>query len=112
MNSPAPSLLAHLSGELPMLCAGLQTITNLANDRDPETGLCRPVDPYTLHYLAADLLRTACASRDCVAAAAARLERHDEALMQLRAALLHAQRLGASDLDTVPADLLRALLGE
>ncbi|MNZ21109.1 hypothetical protein D3C78_381750 [compost metagenome] len=112
MNQPAPSLLAHLSAELPALCAGLQTIVSLASDRDPETGLCRPVDPYALHYLAADLLRTVCASRDRVAAAAGRLERHGEALALIRTALPHAERIGASHLDDVPVHLLRDLLGE
>lgn len=112
MNQPAPSLLAHLSGELPALCAGLQTIVTLASDRDPETGLCRPVDPYQLHYLASDLLRTASASRDRVAAAASLFEQHGEALAQLRAALPHAERIGASYLDAVPVHLLRDLLGE
>lgn len=112
MNQPAPSLLARLSAELPALCAGLQTIVSLASDRDPETGLCRPVDPYALHYLSSDLLRTACASRDRLAAAAGLLEQHDEELAQLRAALPHAERIGASCIDAVPVNLLRDLLGE
>lgn len=112
MNPSATSLLANLSGELPVLCVGLQTIVSLASDRDPETGVCRPVDPYALHYLAADLLRTACASRDRVAAATGLLEQHREALTQLRAALPHAERIGASHIDAVPADLLHDLLGE
>lgn len=112
MNQPAPSLLAHLSAELPALCAGLQTIVTLASDRDPETGVCRHVDPYQLHYLASDLLRTASASRDRVAAAAGLFEQHDEALAQLRATLPHAERIGASHLDAVPVHLLRDLLGE
>ncbi|MOA50134.1 hypothetical protein D3C78_1731170 [compost metagenome] len=81
-------------------------------DHDPATGLCRPVDPYTLHYLASYLLHTACASSDRVAAASGRLEQHGEALAQLRAALPYAERIGASCIDAVPVNLLRALLGE
>jgi hypothetical protein len=111
MNRSATALLVHLSDELAALCAGLQSIVTLASDRDPETGLSRPVDPYALHYLASDLLRTACASRDRVAAAAGRLEQHGEALALIRAALPHAERIGASHLDAVPTDLLRDLLG-
>jgi hypothetical protein len=112
VNQPAPSLLAHLSAELPELCAALQRIVTVTKERDPATGLRRPVDPYTLDYLASDLLRIACASRDRVAAAAGRLEQHGEALAQLRAALPHAERIGASHLDAVPVHLLRDLLGE
>lgn len=112
MKQPAPYLLAQLGAELPELCAGLQRIVTVTKERDPATGLRRPVDPYTLDYLASDLLRIACASRDRVAAAAGRLERHGEALAQLRAALPHAERIGASCIDAVPVNLLRDLLGE
>lgn len=112
MNQPATSLLARLGAELPELCAGLQTIVGLAGEHDPETGLCRPVDPYALHYLAADLLRTACASRDRVAAASERLELHGDELAQLRAALPHAESIGASYIGAVSVHLLRDLLGE
>lgn len=112
MNQPAPYLLARLGTELPELCAGLQSVLAMTTDRDPATGLCRPVDPYALHYLASDLLLIACASRDRVAAAAGRMEQHGEALEQLRAALPHADRIGASCIDAVPVNLLRDLLGE
>ncbi len=112
MNQPAPYLLAHLGAELPELCAGLQRIVTVAKERDPATGLRRPVDPYTLDYLASDLLRTACASRNRVAAATGRLEQHGEMLAQLRAALPHAERIGASGIDAVPVHMLRDLLGE
>ncbi|MOA26435.1 hypothetical protein D3C78_1472290 [compost metagenome] len=113
MNQPAISLLALLSGEMHLrLCAGLQAIVDLASARDPQTGVYRPVDPYALHYLASDLLRIACASRDRLAAAASRLEQHGETLAQIRAALPHAERIGASYLDAVPVHLLRDLLGE
>lgn len=112
MNQPTPYLLARLGSELPELCAGLQSIVTVAKERDPATGLRCPVDPYTLDYLASDLLRIACASRDRVAAAAGRLEQHGGELAQLRAALPHAERIGASCIDAVPVHLLRDLLGE
>ena len=78
MKQPAPYLLAQLGAELPELCAGLLRIVTVTKERDPATGLRRPVDPYTLDYLASDLLRIACASRDRVAAAAGRLGAHGE----------------------------------
>lgn len=106
MNQPDPYLLAHLGAELPELCAGLQRIVTVAKERDQATGLRRPVDPYTLDYLASDLLRIAGASRDRVAAATGRLEQHGEVLAQLRAALPHAECIGASGIDAVPVHLL------
>ncbi len=112
MNQHAPYLLAHLDAELSELCAGLQSVVAMTTEHDPATGLCRPVDPYALHYLASDLLRTAYASRNRVAAATGRLEQHGEVLAQLRAALPHAECIGASGIDAVPVHLLRDLLGE
>lgn len=112
MNQPTLPLLARLGSDLPELCAGLQNIVAMASERDQATGLLRPVDPYALRFLAFGLLHTASASRDRVAAAADRLEPYGEELEQLRAALPHADSLGASYLGAVSVHLLRNLLGE